>query len=118
MARHLPVIDETRSSIRSDGSRNHVHPADVRGRFATARNVVFALLIGVYVAIPFLRVGGRPAILLDVAHRRFFLLGATFNAQDTWLAFFALTGLGFGLVCLTAVAGRVWCGWACPQTVF
>ena len=42
----------------------------------------------------------------------------TFNAQDTWLLFFLLTGVGFGLVYATALAGRVWCGWACPQTVF
>lgn len=117
MAVHLPIV-EARSSIRSDGSRATVHPADVRGRFNTARVIVFALLLGVYVAVPWITVGGRPAVLLDVARRRFFLFGSVFNAQDFWLAFFLLSGIGFGLVALTAVAGRVWCGWACPQTVF
>jgi cytochrome c oxidase accessory protein FixG len=57
-------------------------------------------------------------VFLDVDSREFFLFGATFNAQDTWMLFFVLTGIGFGLVFATAVAGRVWCGWACPQTVF
>jgi len=47
-----------------------------------------------------------------------FLFGMTFNAQDVWLMFFALSGVGFGLVYATALLGRVWCGWACPQTVF
>lgn len=117
MAVHLPVI-EARSSIRSDGSRATVHPADVRGRFNTGRTVVFAVLLAVYVVIPWLTVGGKPAVLLDVAQRRFFLFGSVFNAQDFWLAFFLLSGIGFGLVALTAVAGRMWCGWACPQTVF
>ena len=65
-----------------------------------------------------MQIGGHPAVFLDVDAREFFLFGATFNAQDTWLLFFLLTGVGFGLVYATALAGRVWCGWACPQTVF
>lgn len=117
MAVHLPVVDN-RSSIRNDGSRNYVHPADVHGRFTRARNAVFAALIAVYAIIPWVRINGRPAVQIDIEHRRFFLFGSTFNAQDIWMMFFLLTGVGFALVSLTAVAGRVWCGWACPQTVF
>ena len=56
--------------------------------------------------------------MLDIAHREFFLFGLTFNAQDAFLLFFLLTGVGFGLVYVAAVGGRVWCGFACPQTVF
>lgn len=115
--RRLPVI-EPPSSLRQDGSRAFVYTADVHGRFATARRVVFAVLIAVYVALPWIPIGGRPAVFLDVEHREFFLFGETFNAQDVWLVFFLVTGAVFGLVVLTAVAGRVWCGWACPQTVF
>lgn len=117
MAVHLPIV-ESRSSIRGDGSRPAIHPADVHGRFNSARWVVFAVLLAVYILVPWLKVGGNPAVLLDVAHRRFFLFGAVFNAQDIWLTFFLLSGIGFGLVALTAVAGRIWCGWGCPQTVF
>jgi cytochrome c oxidase accessory protein FixG len=117
MARHLPIV-EMRGSIRSDGSRATVHPADVKGRFHLARNVVFVVLIFVYALVPWVTIGGHPAILLDIAHRQFFLFGRVFNAQDAWLAFFLLSGIGFSLVALTAVAGRVWCGWGCPQTVF
>jgi cytochrome c oxidase accessory protein FixG len=65
-----------------------------------------------------MRIGGRPAVFLDVERRAFYLFGATFNAQDTGLVFFLVTGVAFGLVVVTALAGRVWCGWACPQTVF
>jgi cytochrome c oxidase accessory protein FixG len=71
-----------------------------------------------WAALPWIRVGGRPAVFLDVDRRQFFLFGMTFNAQDAWLLFFVFTGVGFGLVYVTAVLGRVWCGWACPQTVF
>ena len=115
----LPVLDERgKGSLRSDGSRVSIVPADVRGRFATARKWMFAVLIGVYVAVPFVQVGGHPMVLLDIANRRFFLFGQTFNAQDTWLVFFLLSGGGFALIVTAAVVGRVWCGWACPQTVF
>jgi cytochrome c oxidase accessory protein FixG len=114
---HLPVI-ETTSSLRSDGSRNWVHPADVKGRFVRARYAVFAFLIGIWAALPWIPIDGRPALHLDVASRRFYLFGGTFNAQDFWLVFFLLTGIGLTLIFVTTVLGRVWCGWACPQTVF
>lgn len=109
---------ERLSSIREDGSRKTIHPADVKGRFVTKRRVVYTLLIAFYLVLPFLRVGGQPALFLDIEGRRFFLLGATFNAQDFWLVIFLLTFFGFGLLFVTAWLGRIWCGWACPQTVF
>lgn len=117
MSKHLPVIQET-GSLRRDGSRAWVHPADVKGRFTSIRRVIFALLILVYIVMPWIDIGGHPAVFLDIAHRKFFLFGLTFNAQDAWLAFFLFTGAGFSLMFLTAMLGRVWCGYACPQTVF
>ena len=114
---HLPVV-EIRSSLRSDGRRNFVHPADVKGRFDTGRRIGFWALIAFWLALPWIKIGGHPSMFLDIEHRKFFLFGATFNAQDIWLMFFLLTGVAFGLVYLTALLGRVWCGYACPQTVF
>ncbi len=118
MSRHLPVVGGMRTSVHGDGTRETVHPADVRGRFLTARRVVYGLLVVVYLAVPWLSVGGRPAVLLDIAQRRFLLFGAVLNAQDAWLLFFVLFGVGLTLIAVTTVLGRVWCGWACPQTVF
>ncbi|RYZ58776.1 MAG: 4Fe-4S binding protein, partial [Proteobacteria bacterium] len=115
--RLLPVVT-MKSSLRTDGTRDFVYPADVKGRFALARNVVFVVLMALYLSLPWIPVGGHPAVFLDVKNREFFLLGAVFNAQDIWMTVFLLTGGAFGLVVLTAVLGRAWCGWACPQTVF
>jgi len=106
------------SSIRPDGRRVAVHTIDVAGRFIRARRIVFAALIAFYVALPLVKVGGHPAAHLDVAARRFYLFGGTFNAQDFWIVLFMVTAAGFGLLLLTAWHGRAWCGWACPQTVF
>lgn len=118
MARSTRPNLDSLSSIKADGSRNHIHPADVKGRFVTRRNVVYVALIAIYLALPFVEIGGNPAIHLDIAARRFYLFGATFNAQDAWLIFFLITTVGFGLLFFTSWLGRVWCGWACPQTVF
>jgi cytochrome c oxidase accessory protein FixG len=113
----LKLYDKT-SSLRADGSRNFVHPADVQGRFDRLRKLTFTLLIGLLAWLPWLEIGGHPAVFLDVEQRSFYLFGATFNAQDAWLVFFLLSGVGFALIVATALFGRVWCGYACPQTVF
>ena len=106
------------SWVNPDGSRDAIHPARVRGRFQRIKAVLWGALVGLYLALPWLEVGGRPALLIDIERRHFFLFGATFNAQDFWLAFFWLTGIGFALIVASALFGRVWCGYACPQTVF
>jgi len=106
------------SALRPDGRHVAIHPLDVRGRFIRARRIGFVFLIALYLAAPLLPVGGHPAVFLDVARRSFYLFGATFNAQDFWIAAFVAAALVFALLFVTAWRGRVWCGWACPQTVF
>ncbi|MEM7199001.1 MAG: cytochrome c oxidase accessory protein CcoG [Planctomycetota bacterium] len=105
-------------SVNPDGSRNTIHPATVGGRFQRRKNVLWAVLIAVYLVLPWLDVGGNPAILIDIGRRHFFLFGWIFTAQDFWLAFFFVTGVGFSLFVVSALFGRLWCGYACPQTVF
>lgn len=112
-----PSIDEV-TTINEDGSRYFVHPADVKGFWTTWRRVAGVLLFLVFLALPVVKIGGNPAVFLDIAHRKFHLFGLTLMFQDLWLLFFLITGVGFGLFLLTAILGRVWCGWACPQTVF
>ena len=101
----------------SGGHRIKIHPDDVRGRFLVWRRIAYAFLIAHYLALPFIKNGKHPAVHLDIEARRFWLAGQAFNAQDVWLIVFLLVAFSFGLVFVTAAAGRVWCGWACPQTV-
>jgi cytochrome c oxidase accessory protein FixG len=106
------------TTIRADGSRLFLHPADARGFWTLARRWSAWLLVAIYLALPWIPVGGYPAVFLDIGARRFHLFGFTLAFQDVWLLFFAITGLGFSLFFITSLLGRVWCGWACPQTVF
>jgi cytochrome c oxidase accessory protein FixG len=106
------------TTIRDDGSRPFLFPADTRGRFTLARKASALALIAFYLALPWVHINGHPAVFLDIATRRFHLFGITLAAQDMWLLFFVITGLGFSLFLVTALLGRIWCGWACPHTVF
>ncbi len=109
---------QTIGTLNPDGSRAFVHPYDVKGRFNVIRRIIFALLIAVYALLPWIPVNGYPAVFLDIPGRRFHLFGQTFFSQDFWLVFFLITGLAFLLFYVTALFGRIWCGYACPQTVF
>ena len=95
-----------------------LHPSDVKGFFTRWRKIFALLLIGIYVLLPWIPINGNPAVFLDVLNRRFHLFGLTFAAQDMWMAFFLITGLGFSLFFVTSIFGRIWCGWACPHSVF
>jgi cytochrome c oxidase accessory protein FixG len=112
-----PDLD-TVFTINPDGSRNFLHLADVRGRWQVRKTLVYWILIAVYVALPFIRIGGEPAVHLDLPGRSAQLFGHSFTNQDFYLVFFLVTGLGFGLFVVTSLFGRIWCGYACPQTVF
>ncbi len=106
------------TSVNEDGSRYFLHPADVSGRFTTWRRIFGIALLAIYVLLPWIPVNGAPAVLLDLPERRFHFFGLTFLAEDLWIGFFLLTGLGFSLFYVTSLFGRLWCGWACPYTVF
>lgn len=112
-----PNLDSV-TTINPDGSHHVLHPADVSGRFSLARRVVAGVLIVIYASLPWITVNGYPAVFLDVENRRFHAMGLTLVAQDLWVLFFAISGVGFLLFVVTAILGRIWCGWACPYTVF
>ena len=117
MSAPAPTLDSV-TTINPDGSRRFIHPADVSGPWTRWRGAFGLLILAVYVCLPWITINGFPAVFLDLAHRQFHFFGLTFVTQDLWVAFFLISGLGFTLFYLTALAGRIWCGWACPQTVY
>jgi cytochrome c oxidase accessory protein FixG len=95
-----------------------VYPREVSGRFARLRTVAVVVLLGLYYLLPWLNWGDRQAVLFDLPARKFYLLGLVLWPQDfiflTWLLVLA----GLTLFFSTALGGRLWCGFACPQTVW
>ena len=110
--------DRVLSTLEKDGSRRWIHPRLSKGRFWLRRRAVAYALLAIYALVPFLRIGGKPVILLDLAHRRFTLFGSTFLPTDTALLALFMLIILLSIFFITALLGRVWCGWACPQTVY
>lgn len=99
-------------------ARRWIYPASVKGRFQRVHRATGVVLQAILFVTPWILVGGRPAVQLDIGERRAFLLGHVFTPQDTiFLVLMALIA-AFSLFFFTALYGRLWCGFACPQTVF
>jgi cytochrome c oxidase accessory protein FixG len=112
-----PDLD-TLYSVNEDGSRNILQVADLRGRWQTRLNIIWGLFFLIYFGLPWLQIDGKPAVHIDLPGRLAHLFGFDFTNQDFYLLFFVLAGAGLGLFVITSIWGRVWCGFACPQTVF
>lgn len=90
----------------------------VDGRFRRLRTGAYAALIAILLAIPWISIGGEPLVLLDVPARKFHVFGLVIYPQELYFLWLILAALALALFFFTALFGRVWCGWACPQTVF
>jgi len=106
------------STLNEDGSRRWIRPKPSPGRFWHARRWLAYGLMVVFFAIPYLRMGGKPLVLLNLPRRQFTLFGYTFLPTDTLLLMLLMVSIAITIFLLTALLGRVWCGWACPQTVY
>lgn len=114
----LQAEEHVLSTLEKDGTRRWLYPRLSAGPYWHARRIVGFLLIALFVALPHLRMGGKPMILLDIARREFTFFGFTFLPTDTLLLALFMICVFLAIFLLTALFGRVWCGWACPQTVY
>ena len=95
-----------------------VYPRDVKGKFASLRKLAVVALLGLYYLVPWINWSGHQSVLFDLPARKFYILGITFWPQDFIFLALMLIIAGLSLFFVTAVAGRLWCGYACPQTVW
>ncbi|MCB9555775.1 MAG: cytochrome c oxidase accessory protein CcoG [Deltaproteobacteria bacterium] len=106
------------STLNVDGSRRRLDPKLWRGVFFKRRAWVAYSLIALFSLIPYIKFNGKPLILLDLQLRQFTFFGVTLLPTDTVLLMLLGLGIVIAIFLLTALFGRVWCGWACPQTVY
>ena len=99
-------------------SEEKVYPREVKGRFASLRRLAMFVLLGAFYLGPWLTWDNRQAILFDLPARKFYLFAMTLWPQDFIYLALLLIILAVSLFFFTALAGRLWCGYACPQTVW
>jgi cytochrome c oxidase accessory protein FixG len=114
----MELPEERPASLDEAGHRISLHPASVTGKWKTRRVYLQTFLVFLLLALPWIRVNGYPSILIDIPQRRFALFGLTFWAHDAPMLFLVFGTFAFSAALVTALFGRAWCGWACPQTVF
>ncbi len=95
-----------------------IYPRAVKGWFATWRWTFVWLTQIFFYGLPWLQWGGRQAVLFDLEAQRFFILGLVLYPQDLIFLAALLVLSALALFLFTAVAGRLWCGYTCPQTVY
>jgi cytochrome c oxidase accessory protein FixG len=106
------------ATISKEGKRNFLQPKKPKGRLHRLRTIATLVYLTIFFGLPFIRINGQPLFLFNVLERKFIFFGQIFWPQDFFI--FAIGFLTFMVfvILFTVVFGRVWCGWACPQTVF
>ncbi len=129
----MPIVKETTSetlyqfddefrnhmaTVDAEGKRVWIYPKKPSGRFFRWRVVVTTALLSLLFAGPFITLNGRPFMLFNIFERKFILFGQMFWPQDFFLLALTLITLFVFIILFTVSFGRIWCGWACPQTLF
>ncbi|HVP30610.1 MAG TPA: cytochrome c oxidase accessory protein CcoG [Myxococcota bacterium] len=89
----------------------------VEGAFRRLRWAADGILIAILLVVPWIEIGGEPLVRLDVPARQFHVFGLVIFPQELYFLWLIVAALALSLFFFTALAGRLWCGWACPQTV-
>src|SRR5690242_6059073 len=116
--RKVIPIQPTTEEVALYEIRSKIHPRAVHGWFARWRWTLVFLTQAVFYGIPWLTWNGRQAVLFDLGARKFYLFGGVFWPQDVIYLAVLLIVAALSLFLFTAIAGRLWCGYACPQTVY
>lgn len=106
------------ATVDAAGRRVWIHPRQPKGRLYSLRSWLTLAYLMVFFGLPFVRVNGHPLFLFNVPARQFILFGQVFWPQDFFIFAVGLLVFIVFIALFTVVYGRVFCGWACPQTIF
>jgi len=106
------------NTVNAQGKRSWIYAKKPKGKFYSWRTLVSYALLFLMFAGPYVRIHGQPMLLLNILERKFIIFGFVFWPQDFYLVVLGLLTLILTIVLFTSVFGRIWCGWACPQTIF
>jgi cytochrome c oxidase accessory protein FixG len=106
------------ATVTAEGKRKWVYPKKPSGKFYNARTILSFFLLAFLIIVPFIKVNGHQFLLFDFLNRNFILFGIPFGPHDFHLFVLAMISIIVFIILFTVVFGRIFCGWACPQTVF
>lgn len=106
------------STVSKEGNRVWIYPKKPRGFFYNARTIVSIFLLIILFGLPFIKVDGRPLFLFNILERKFILFGNIFGTHDFFIFGLIFIAAIIFIFLFTAVYGRLFCGWICPQTIF
>jgi cytochrome c oxidase accessory protein FixG len=111
-------MDNSSGTEQLYAAHEKIYPREVKGQFQSLRNLAVILLLGIYYFMPWVRWDNHQAVLFDLPARKFYIFSLTFWPQDFYYLTWLLVIAAITLFLTTAIAGRLWCGYACPQTVW
>src|SRR5215212_3385159 len=118
----VPNIKETFrdsvATISKEGKRNFINPKRPKGRLYNLRTRFSVFYLIVFFTLPFIKVNDEPLFMLNILARKFIIFGMVFWPQDFFIFGIAMLTFVVFVILFTVVFGRVFCGWACPQTIF
>ncbi len=112
------VYQDKISIISKEGKRRWIYPRKPKGKLYNLRTWFSFLLLAILFGTPFINVNGHPFMLFNFIERKFILFGLSFVPQDFYLFGLAMISIIVFVILFTATFGRLFCGWACPQTIF
>jgi cytochrome c oxidase accessory protein FixG len=121
LVQNIPDKESFRDSVATiskEGKRNYIHPKKPKGRFYNLRTRFSIFYLLVFFTLPFIKVNGAPLMMINVLERKFILFGLIFWPQDFFIFGIGMVTFIVFVILFTVVFGRIFCGWACPQTIF
>lgn len=106
------------ATIDKKGRRNFLFPKKPKGKLYRWRTIVSLIYLAIFFSLPFIKTGGQPIFLFNIIERKFILFGQIFWPQDFFIFAIGFLASMVFIIVFTVVFGRVFCGWACPQTIF
>lgn len=106
------------ATISEEGKRNWIYALKPKGKLYNARSILSIVYLVLFFSLPFIRINGNPIFLFNVIERKFIFFNVVFWPQDFFIFGLGMITFILFIVLFTVVFGRVFCGWACPQTIF
>ncbi len=118
----IPLLNESFrdsvATITKEGKRNYIHPKKPAGKFYSLRTWFSIFYLIIFFTLPFIKVNGAPLLMINILERKFILFGLIFWPQDFFIFGIGMVTFIVFVILFTVVFGRIFCGWACPQTIF